>query len=295
MDLMVIDVFLNLAAELHFGRAAEQLELSQPRVTRIIRSLEKDVGGALFERSSRRVSLTPLGARLRDALGKPYADLRTAFDEAREAARGITGVLRIGGLPTTIGPDLTRLVEAFERRHSTCRVVVSEVEIFNPYRALRANEIDALITWLAIDEPDLVAGPVLNLFPRAAAVAARHPLAKRSSVSIEDIADYAVFRTPPPFPSALMDAFNPQVTPSGRPIRRDCAIRTVGEGLQAVASGRIVHITVDGIPFFRRPDIVLIPVHDMPPMPLGLVWRRADENQRIRALAKVACGLRNGS
>ena len=294
MELTAIEVFLKVAAELHFGRAAEQLNLSQPRVSRIIHRLENDVGGPLFERSSRRVLLTPLGARLRDALGKPYADLKMAFDEARETARGFRGVLRVGALPTTIGLSLTRLVEAFERRHRTCRLVVSEVEIFNPYRALRANEVDVMITWLAIDEADLIAGPVLDLFPRAVAVAARHPLARKSSVSIEDIAHYAVFSTAPPFPSALMDAFNPPVTPSGKPIQRTHPVRTVGESLQAVASGRIVHITVGGLPLFRRPDIVLIPVHDMPPMPLGLVWRRADENQRIRAFAQVAASLHKG-
>lgn len=140
-----------------------------------------------------------------------------------------------GAPPTTIGLDLTRLVEAFERRHRRCRLVVSEVEIFDPYRALRANEIDVLITWLAVDEPDLVAGPVINLFSRAVAVARRHPLARRSSVSIEDIANYAVLRTPPPFPAALMDAFNPSTTPSGRPIGREYDVRSVGDGIQGVA------------------------------------------------------------
>jgi DNA-binding transcriptional LysR family regulator len=64
MDLTAIDVFLTLASELHFGRTAERLGLPQPRVSRIIRGLETEVGGALFERISRRVGLSPLGARL---------------------------------------------------------------------------------------------------------------------------------------------------------------------------------------------------------------------------------------
>jgi DNA-binding transcriptional LysR family regulator len=109
MDLTAIDVFLTLAAELHFGRTAERMGLPQPRVSRIVLGLEQEVGGALFERTSRRVRLTPLGARLRDSLSKPYADLRLAFDEARESARGAGGVLRIGAWATTTGPALTRL------------------------------------------------------------------------------------------------------------------------------------------------------------------------------------------
>jgi hypothetical protein len=92
-----------------------------------------------------------------------------------------------------------------------------------------------------------------------------------------------------------MDAFNPQVTPSGKPIQRGHHVKTTTEIAQAVASGAVVHITIDGVALFRRPDIVSIPVRDMPPLPLGLVWRRADENQRIRALAKVAVSLRSAN
>lgn len=295
MDLIAIDAFLKLATELHFGRTAERLGLPQPRVSRIVRGLENEVGGALFERTSRRVSLTPLGAHLQDSLSKPYAELKTAFNEARDKARGVDGVLRIGALATTTGPALTRLMEAFQRRVPNCRLLLSEVESFDPYRTLRASKVDVLVTWLAIDEPDMVAGPVLDLLPRVVIVAARHPLAKRSSVSIEDIADYGVPWAEAPFPAALMDVLNPQATPSGKSIQRIHPVKSMIEIAQAVASGTVVHITLDGLALFQRPDIVSIPVRDMPPLPLGLVWRQADENQRIRALAKAAAivGSRN--
>lgn len=295
MDLTAIEVFLKLATELHFGRTAERLGLPQPRVSRIVRGLENEVGGALFERTSRRVRLTPLGTLLRDSLSHPYADLKTAFNEARDKARGVDGVLRVGALATTTGPALTRLMEAFARRVPNCRLMLSEVESFDPYRALRAGEVDVLVTWLAIDEPDLVAGPVLDLLPRVVIVAARHPLTKRSSVSIEDIADYGVPWAEAPFPAALMDVLNPQVTSSGKTIQRIHPVKSMIEIAQAVASGTVVHITLDGLALFQRPDIVSIPVRDMPPLPLGLVWRRADENQRIRALAKVAACVESRS
>jgi DNA-binding transcriptional LysR family regulator len=63
MDMQQVEAFLAVADELHFGRAAEQLVLSRPRVSRLIASLEREVGGTLFDRTSRRVRLTPLGAR----------------------------------------------------------------------------------------------------------------------------------------------------------------------------------------------------------------------------------------
>jgi DNA-binding transcriptional LysR family regulator len=301
MDLAAIEVFLTLASELHFGRTAERLKLSQPRVSRMIRSLEGEVGGALFERTSRKVRLTPLGARLRDALWTPYAGLRAAFNDVRDAARDVTGVLRIGTLVTTSGTALTRLVEAFEKRSRRCRIVLSEVETLDPYGALRANEIDVLVSWLAVDESDLVVGPAIDLRPRVLAVAVHHPLAKKSSVSIEDVADYEIVLLEPPLPRALYDAFHPPFAPSGRPIRRTHLARSSVEGVQLVALGRIVHPTVDGPALFRRRDIALVPIRDMSPLPLGLIWCRpmrtsaSARSQRLPQALLTVIGTRSKS
>jgi hypothetical protein len=60
MDVQQVEAFLAVADELHFGRAAERLVQSRPRVSKLIASLEREVGGALFDRTSRRVRLTPL-------------------------------------------------------------------------------------------------------------------------------------------------------------------------------------------------------------------------------------------
>jgi DNA-binding transcriptional LysR family regulator len=65
VELREIEVFLVLAEELHFGRTAVRLRLSQGRVSQLVRALEREIGGSLFERSSRQVRLTRLGVRFR--------------------------------------------------------------------------------------------------------------------------------------------------------------------------------------------------------------------------------------
>jgi hypothetical protein len=55
-----------------------------------------------------------------------------------------------------------------------------------------------------------------------------------------------------------------------------------------VARGQIVHPTASGLPMFGRPDIALVPIEDLPPLPLGLIWCTAHENARIKALAEIA-------
>lgn len=68
LERVEIEVFLTLAEELHFGRAAERLRLSTGRVSQVVRQLERRLGGALFERTSRSVRITPVGLRLAEEL-----------------------------------------------------------------------------------------------------------------------------------------------------------------------------------------------------------------------------------
>lgn len=89
MELREIEIFLVLAEELHFGRTAERMYLSQSRVSQVIRAMETRAGGRLFERTSRQVRLTPLGEQLRDRLRSPYDQINCAFAAVREVAAGI--------------------------------------------------------------------------------------------------------------------------------------------------------------------------------------------------------------
>ena len=92
----------------------------------------------------------------------------------------------------------------------------------------------------------------------------------------------------PSFPPALYDAIFPPRAPSGREIRRGPPVRSIHELVSLVARGQIVHPTASGIPMFTRDDIALVPIADLPPLPLGLIWVTAHENARIRALAETA-------
>ena len=290
MNMTQVEAFLALAEELHFGRAASRLGLSQPRVSRLISALEREVGGTLAERSTRQVRLTPLGARLRDEWQPAYDRLHGALAEARAAARQPAGTLRLGFTLTTGGAALTRLVAAFGARYPGCQVTLDEVGLRDPYQPLRLGKVDVLVDWLAVDDPDLTAGPSIDRQQRALAVASGHPLARQASVSAEVLGDYETVR-PPLQPRALYDAIIPPVTPSGRPVCRVRPVRGLHETLALVAAGRVVHPTVASLPLARRSDITLVPITDLPVLPLGLIWCTAHENARIRALAAVAAGL----
>jgi DNA-binding transcriptional LysR family regulator len=290
-----IEAFLVLAEELHFGRASQRLCVSQPMVSRRVAALEREIGGVLFERTSRRVRLTPLGKQLCAQVQPAWSQLTTALDGARTAARGVTGELRIGFTVTVPSEPLTRLVEAFEARHPDCRVTLAEHSLtgddWDVWGPLREGETDVLVYWNGMHENDLTAGPVLVRLDRVLLVARGHRLAGRESVSAEELACEHTMQRPPTFPSAVMDMLIPPFTPSGRPVPRTEPVGSLHELASLVARGRIVHATAVGIVPARRDDIVPVPISDLPPVPVGLIWCTAHENARIRALADAARSL----
>jgi len=288
VELRELRIFLMLADELHFGRTAERLGISQPGVSEAVRILESRLGVKIFDRTSRRVRLTPAGEQLKRSLLPAMAALDRALAETSGLSRDVRGLLRIGFVLTTEGPALSRLAGAFQARYPACEVRLNEVETFDAYRALRRGDIDVLCNWLAVDEPDLTAGTAFAYYPRALAVAATHRLAGQPTVSVEELADEEVALPPPSTPAAVYDMIVPPRTPSGRPIRRTQPIHTINEILSLVARGRIVHPTSSTVPIFNRDDVVLIPIGDLPPIPLGLVWVSSRDNPRIRALNGVA-------
>jgi DNA-binding transcriptional LysR family regulator len=291
VELRELRIFLVLAEELHFGRAAQRLRISQPGVSEAIRSLEARLGGRLFDRTSRRVRLTSAGEDFRHNLVPALATLDRALSQASDNAVGVTGPLRIGFTATTHGPQLSRFVGQFRSRHPDCQVTLHEVDTTDPYACLRRGDVDMLVGWLAVDEPDLTAGPAISLHDRALVVSRSHGLASRPSVLMDDLPGEQVALLPQTFPPALYDAILPPRTPSGRPIARTQPVQSIGEVVTHVADGRIVHITMTGVSVFSRDDVVLIPVQDLAPTPLGLIWCSARYSAKIRALADTAQAL----
>ena len=289
MEIAQIRTFLVLAEELHFGHASLRLHTSQPMISRRIASLEREVGGKLFERTSRQVRLTGLGSQFRDELLPGYLQVEQALQNARNATRRVTGQLRIGFTNMTEGAALTRLVRAYEQKYPESAVSLRQVPVFDPYGELRSGRVDVLINWLADDQSDLIAGPAIDYQERVLAVSSQHRLATRKTVSIEDLADWQVASIPPDYPASLWEAIVPHATPSGKPISRTHLVHDSAEAWALVAHGVIVHPGMESMrERLSRDDIVLVPFCDLPPMPLGLIWCRTRENARVRAIAEVA-------
>jgi hypothetical protein len=213
--------FLVAADELHFGRAAERLLISPSRVSQLIWGLEMQVGAALFERTTRRVELTPIGADLYQDLTAFYHDLATSLRRPRTTARGLNGKVTVGYLTHCADAEFTRLAAEFRNRFPACEVATIDVTETGTYEVLRDGSVDLLLGRIAVQPPEgLAEGRVMSREDWVLGVARGHPLADRDVVSVEELADYAIFGSPDPLTGKLSNPFYPATTPKGRRIPR---------------------------------------------------------------------------
>ncbi|WP_330291220.1 LysR family transcriptional regulator [Streptomyces sp. NBC_00576] len=292
MELRDIEIFLALAEELHFGRTAERLHVSQARVSQAIAKQERRLGVALFDRTSRRVALTPVGRRLREDLQQAVDLLREGLARAEAAGAGTTRQTLHLGVFGHAGHELRPLIEAFRSRHPGSDVQFGEINGCDPFGALRTGEHDAHVLWLPVAEPDLTVGPTVLTGGRVLAVAADHPLAERGTASLEDLGDNHVVDFGPDAPEYWVTTMVPTRTPLGRRIPRGPVARTFHEILSLVASGQCVHPLGEiAARYNRPPGIVFLPVHDAPTIHFALTWRSTADGPTLRALAQTAADL----
>ncbi|WP_405138111.1 LysR family transcriptional regulator [Nocardia sp. NBC_01388] len=285
IDLTELEIFLTLAEELHFGRTATRLGLSQPRVSQLLRALERRVGGLLFERTSRRVMLNPLGERLLRGLRPAFTELQRVVADTRSAAQGI----RIGFL----GPYISTLAEPIARHRTQfpdCPLELVQVPWTDVFGALYRSEIDIQLCLAPVEQPGLVIGPEIGSFPRMLAISKAHPRANAPVITLEDLAELPVIGPSPQVPPELARTFwPPALTPTGRPIPRLPAARTEPEMLGAVAHNNGVFLTTSAMPtHFSHPDVQFIPFTGMPDARVVLVWRKGNDDSKVRDFAKLA-------
>ncbi|MFW6690480.1 LysR family transcriptional regulator [Streptomyces sp. MAR4 CNX-425] len=289
MELRDIEIFLALAEELHFGRTAERLHVSQARVSQSIAKQERRIGAPLFERTSRRVELTAIGAQLHGDLKAGYRRIQDGIESAAAAARGTTGVLTLG-LMCAQAFDQASILARFKARYPGVELRFREVVFSDPFGMLRAGEVDLEVTWLPVREPDLTVGPVLAREPHVLMVGDGHPFAAREAVSLEELADCALPRPVTPVPSYWIEALLPTRTPSGRPIHTDGPrITTFQEAQAVVAAGDAVCVVQgEAARHFPRPGITYVPITEQPMGVWGLIWRTAHETPLVRAFVQSA-------
>lgn len=289
MDLRQIDCFLEVARELHFGRAARKLFLAQSSVSESIRSLEREVGGLLFDRTSRLVSLTPLGASFRIGVEPAAAALRKTLEECQRQARGEATVLRVGFVGGGLYELTLPLMAKVRQRLPGVTVEWVEITIVDQFRAVVDGRVDVAFCRLPVGHDDVVAGGSLLLDRRKLIVPAGHRLEGRVLVDPEELAHETLPSIPEDPQLIPWTIFHfPQFTPGGRAIRRGAIVRTVRECLASVETGEAVAImSARPESYYSSPGVRYLDI-DLPPVPTALVRRRSEARQTVLVLEECS-------
>lgn len=287
MERREIEIFLALSEELHFGRTAQRLYVSQARVSQTVAALERRLGVALFERTSRRVALTPVGQRLAVEVRAGHERILAALAAAQDAGRGVDGVLTVALEAPAVAELAGPVLDRFRRTHPRVDLRVVEADFAEPLRALDRDDVDALVTNAPVDEPGLVAGPVLVREPAVLAVARGHPLADRREVSLDDLGGLVVLRAGRRAAPYWREPPEPWLTARGEPVRRGPALATFQDLFGAVARDEgVCPVAAHAADYFARPTITFVPFDvDAPAVAWCLTWRAGRASPLVEALA----------
>jgi DNA-binding transcriptional LysR family regulator len=178
MELRQLHYFIAVAEELHFGRAAERLGITQPPLSQQIRALEDAIGARLFNRTNRRVELTESGRLFLAESRAILARLDDAVEQAARAHRGEIGELRLG---FTVSAPFTavfsRSIYAFRQSHPDVRLALEELNTVDQIEALMERRLHVGLI-RPTELPEALTALELMLEPMVIAMRSDHPLAQ---------------------------------------------------------------------------------------------------------------------
>jgi LysR family hydrogen peroxide-inducible transcriptional activator len=190
-SLRQLEAFAAVAESLSFRKAAEACFISQPALSAQIQQLEQQLGVRLFERDRRRVALTTAGEELLPRAREALASATALVDAAHQLQAPLTGVLRLGVIPTVAPYVLPAVLPVVRKRWPKLRLLLREERTAELLERLAAGSLDLLL--LALEAPlgDVATLPLYK-DPFLLAVPRGHALAKRKTVREADLGDEPV-------------------------------------------------------------------------------------------------------
>lgn len=206
MEFRQLRYFVSVAQELHFGKAAERLDITQPALSKQIRVLETKIGVELFTRTKRTVNLTPAGEVFLIQAQQLLQQADQAIALARRTALGEMGRLTIGFTPTATYTVLPELISRFQSRYPQVEIEMLELATEAQVTALNQNEIDLGFLHPPIDSRGLEIYPLLSE-EFVAVLPPQHHLVSKQSLSIQDLAQESFILHPRSEGKFLYDEF----------------------------------------------------------------------------------------
>ena len=187
MELRQLEYFVAVAEECHFTRAAQRMHVAQSGLSASIRSLERELGAALFLRSTRQVELTEAGRALLVEARRALTNVAAAKDAVAAVQGLLRGRLAIGAIQCLCTVDLPGVLARFSRQHPGVDIQLRHDSSGALVEQVRAGRLDIAFVTRPPRVPDEVAIQPLDTVPMMLACGPDHPFAARDSVDLAEL------------------------------------------------------------------------------------------------------------
>ncbi|WP_044872459.1 LysR family transcriptional regulator [Pseudomonas sp. LFM046] len=284
-------LFLAVAEEQSFSRAAKRLGMSQPPLTEQIQILEHSLKLRLFERSRQGAKLTPAGAAILPAVRK-FADQLERLELAvLEAVSGQAGVLTIGAITNAMIDVLPPLIDRFKAQHLQITVTVREIDSAEAIPALEAGDIDLAFARLEGNLGKDIRSMPLTEDRLAVAIPREHPLAARSRLTLASLSDEALVMSSRQVSPNYFDYLIGVCKANGLNPRVLHEVRSVSSQIAFVSCGQGVALVPASMKKLAPENVVLRPVSPrLSIVTTAVVWNSARSNPLVDALLEQLRG-----
>jgi DNA-binding transcriptional LysR family regulator len=291
MDVHVRDLryFVAVAEDLHFTRAAEQLFISQPALSKQIRALEHALGVDLFKREGRSVSLTPAGAALLSHAREVLAVWGGAWEAVEQNKLSQSSRLVVA-MSTSPGRDglLPAIRSRFSEIAPQAQLELRQVGWDDPTAGLADSSSDIAFVWLPLPGQERYQWIAVAEEPCLVAMSEHHPLAGRTTLTFGELQEQP-FLALPESAGPLRDYWLAIDRRDGRPPNIGAVITSSDETYEALVDGRGICLVAAGnAPSLTRGGVITRPLTGVPTCTLALAWRKGDGNPLIRSYAEAA-------
>lgn len=290
MELRHLRYFVAVAENGGFARAARILHVAQSAISEQIRDLEAELGVSLFDRQNRRIRLTSHGDQFLEDARSVLASAEKAITNVQKLLRGEIGTLTIGFFVGGTGTFFPGLIKEFRHRFKNVQVSLVEMAPAMQHRALQNGAIDIAFTRpvQAVDAA-LLRSEHFQTEPICAVLLKNHPLAKRRSIFIRELADERFILNDRKYSPAVFDRVITLCSEAGFSPRIG-ATATVSPGVIAlVEAGEGVALLPRGSKVLSTDEIVFIPLADeAATIDLVIAWSPEYESPVLRSFLELA-------
>jgi DNA-binding transcriptional LysR family regulator len=282
VELRHLRYFVAVAEELHFGRAAARLHISQPPLSMQIRDLEREIGCRLLSRSRRKVELTDAGGSFLEEARYVLARIEQAVETARNVGSGAAGRLSVGLISMAMDAFLTKVIQDFGRECPWIKLSLGEMSTNDLLDAVRAGRLHVGFPRLYGHDLRGLESDIVLRERYILAIPQIHPLAKKRRISLPALEGVNLIISPRPVQPRVYDrivescrreGFDPQITHETVSRRTSMSLVAAGLGVSIVTG------SAQNVPW---PGVVYRPIDaDWPIVEIAAVWQEGDDRPAL--------------